>query len=175
MNPRNAPLVLFLALATACASSRDRERAEIAELGADHDRRQAEFAAEQERFLSANPTPWQRESPGLGTLVVHEAAIGGRLGQETLHLLFTWVNTTPIRTNGAAVHVRLLDPTGQVVKQQRVPLRSLLGAGFLTDSSYTSFVDLPTEGVHLKPGWDWRIELEPLIPVLSPPTEPAQR
>jgi len=172
-------LVLFGLLAaslTGCAAGDDREKDEIAELGRIHDLHLAEFLAGQERFLAENPMPVRREVPGIGTLVVHEANLGGRLGQETLRVLFTWVNSTGGTTNGARVRIFLRDPRSGVEREQRVELRSLLGVGFHPDSTYTSFVDLPTDGVHLRPGWDWGIELEALVPNLWPAdTAPAAR
>jgi len=176
-SPRNLACFGLLALSlSACAGSRDQERQDIAEIGAIHDRLQAEFLAGQEQFRARYPMPVRREVPGVGTLVVHEAALGGRLGQETLHVLFTWVNTTGRTTNGAQVRVALHGEEGRGDREQRVELRSLLGAGFIPDCTYTSFVDLPTEGIHLQPGWDWRIELEPLVPNLWPAdSQPAAR
>lgn len=159
---------ILAASLTACAEHRGRETDEIAELGRIHDLHQAEFLAGQERFLAENPMPVRREVPGIGTLVVHEANLGGRLGQETLRVLFTWVNSTGGTTNGALVRILLRDPRTGVAREQRVELRSLLGAGFIPDCTYTSFVDVPTEGVHLRPGWTWGIELEPLVPNLWP-------
>ncbi len=108
-NSRPRELVLFglllasagLASVTGCANSRDAERREVAELGALHEVHHAEFLAGQEEFRARYPMPQRREVFGVGTLVVHEAALGGRLGQETLHVLFTWVNSTPFKTNGA--------------------------------------------------------------------------
>lgn len=169
-NSRPRELVLsglLLVALTACANSRDAERREVAELGALHEVRHAEFLAGQEEFRARYPMPQRSELFGVGTLVVHEAALGGRLGQETLHVLFTWVNSTPFKTNGARVRITLRDATGQVEREQRVDLRSLVGAGFLPDCTYTSFVDLPTEGIQLTPGWDWTIELEKLPTVLG--------
>lgn len=167
--PRDLVLIALLALPfTACAANRDQERMEVAEVGRIHDRQQAEFVAGQDQFRDRYPMPVRREVAGVGTLVVHEAALGGRLGQETLHLLFTWVNSTGRTTNGALVRVVIRDGQGRVEREQRVELRSLLGVGFTPDSTYTSFVDMPTEGVHLQRGWDWRIEIEPLVPNLWP-------
>lgn len=158
----------LLALAfSACAAPRDQERQDIAEIGVIHDRLQAQFLAGQAQFLERNPMPLRREVPGVGTLVVHEAALGGRLGLEHLHVLFTWVNTTGKTTRGARVRVAVRDPAGGVEREQRVDLRSLLGAGFGPDCTYTSFVDLPTDGIHVEPGWDWRIELEVLPTMLG--------
>ncbi len=110
----------------------------------------AEFVADQEGFRARYPMPQRRELFGVGTLIVHEAALGGGLGQEPLNVLFT-----------------LSDAGGQVERERRVDLRSLLGAGFGPDCTYTSFVDLPTEGIQLTPGWDWAIELEKLPTVLG--------
>lgn len=171
-SPRNLACFGLLALAlcqslSACAGSRDQERQDIAEIGAIHDRLQAGFVAAQDRFRERYPMPVRREVPGVGTLVVHEAAIGGRLGQETLHVLFTWVNTTTRKTNGAQVRVALRGAQGRGEREQVVELRSLLGAGFIPDCTYTSFVDMPMDGVHLQPGWDWTIELEPIRSVLG--------
>jgi len=166
---RDLVLIGLLSLAlSACAADRDQERREVAELRVRHERQQADFQAGQDSFRARYPMPVRREVAGVGTLVVHEAALGGRLGQETLHLLFTWVNSTGRTTNGALVRVMLRDAPGRLEREQRVELRSLLGAGFSADSTYTSFVDMPTEGVHLQAGWDWRIELEPLVPNLWP-------
>lgn len=168
-SPRDLVLLALFSLPlSACVSNRDQERLEVAEVGRIHDRQQAEFVAGQAQFRSRYPMPVRREVAGVGTLVVHEAALGGRLGQETLHLLFTWVNSTGRTTNGALVRVVIRDGAGRVEREQRVALRSLLGAGFPPDSTYTSFVDMPTEGVHLQPGWDWRIEVVALESTLWP-------
>ena len=168
-SPRELVLLGLLALPLAtCVTNRDQERMEVAEYGRIHDRQQAEFVAGQAEFRARYPMPVRREVAGVGTLVVHEAALGGRLGQETLHLLFTWVNSTGRTTNGALVRVVIRDGQGRVEREQRVELRSLLGVGFIPDCTYTSFVDMPTEGVHLEAGWDWRIELEPLVPNVWP-------
>ncbi len=162
--------LLLGALTFACAGSRDQERREIQELGERHDRAQSEFLASQAEFLARNPMPVKRDYPGIGTLVVHEAELRGRLGAEHFHTLFTWVNTTSGTTNGARVRVTIRNARGDVERAQRLDLRSLLGAGFSPDSSYTSFVDLPTGEIHLQPGWDWRVEVEPIPIVLAPGT-----
>lgn|GEM_PF-2424142 len=166
---------LFLSLVlgastVACAGSREQERREIQELGERHDRAQSEFLASQAEFLARNAMPVRLDYPGIGTLVIHEAELGGRLGLEHFHTLFTWVNTTSGTTNGARVRVVIRNARGDIEREQRVDLRSLLGAGFCPDSSYTSFVDLPTGDLHLQPGWDWRVEVEPIPIVLAPAT-----
>jgi len=66
------------------------------------------------------------------------------------------------------VRVVVRDGQRRVAREQYIEPRSLLGAGFCADSTYMRCVDMPTEGVHLEPGWDWRIELEPLVPNLWP-------
>ncbi len=94
--PRELVLTgLLLTSLTACTSSRDAERREVAELGALHEVHHAEFLAGQEAFSARYPMPQSREVFGVGTLVVHEAALGGRLGQETLHVLFSGVSSSP--------------------------------------------------------------------------------
>jgi hypothetical protein len=77
------------------------------------------------------------------------------------------VNSTPFTTNGARVRVTIRDATGRVEREQRVDLRSLVGVGFGPDCTYTSFVDMPTTGLHLTPGWDWGIEIEAVPTVLG--------
>jgi hypothetical protein len=111
--------------------------------------------------------PLRREVQGIGTLVVHEAELAGRLGQEMLYVQFTWVNSTGRSTNGARVRVALRDAVGGVQREERVDMRSLLGTGFGPDCTYTSFVFLPMEGLHREAGWDWGIEVEAVPPVLG--------
>ena len=73
--------------------------------------------------------------------------------------IFTWINTGPGPVSTADLSLVLQDVSRGTewceTLEMRVPYGRSLGRG----SSYTSWFEIPTRGAHLRPGWDWQLEL----------------
>jgi hypothetical protein len=157
----NGSLVAFLALATlsgGCASERDIRRREVAEISQLHAQELARFQEAQAAFARANPMPAQRDYPGHGTILLHEASLGGRPDRAELWLRYTYVNTTDHPIDEVLVAIAIHDPSDPARDHaEEMRLQLPLKFRFSPDSSYTTSLGIPTHGAHASKGWSWDI------------------
>jgi hypothetical protein len=156
------PSCLCLALSgalvvSACSEDREIRRRELTEISSHHAEDLTALQQAQSEFARANPVPRQIDFKRDGTILLHACALDGPLDHEQLWMRYTWVNTTSHDIEQVMVTIRLLDPDGAVVEHVEMPLSLPLKFRFSPDSSYTTSVGLPTDGVHLRAGWSWDI------------------
>lgn len=158
---RPALLLLAASLLTvsSCQTQKDKNHEEVLRISAEHDRYQAEWAAEKQRFLSENPTPEQLDFGIKGTLIVREAELAGLLGSEKLRVKYTFVNTTGVPMKSAELRLMLIDTQSELEWGEVMDLRLPFGFELSHNSSYSGLLEIPLEGLHRRAGWSWRIEI----------------
>lgn len=159
------PVLLFIGLGTllACSGDRDHHRREIAEISERHDRELARFEEAKAEFARRNPVPAQLDFPGDGTILIHECEFQGYPGREEFRLLYTYVNTTGHVIDEARITLTLPGPDPDTQESREVRLKLPLGFRFNPDSSYTTHLQVPTHGSHLRPSWEWKIRPKAVI------------
>jgi hypothetical protein len=114
----------------------------------------------QQEFASENPMPQRLDFGVHGTLLLREGEVTGRPGFEVLRLRYTFLNETGISIDRAQVSLILTDPRTGFERSEtqllELPFRLAMAHG----SSYTSFFDMPLEGLHQREGWSWRLDLQ---------------
>jgi hypothetical protein len=144
-------------LVSACSEDREIRRRELTEISSHHAQDLTALQQAQSAFTQSNPVPRQLDFGKDGTILLHECALDGPLEREQLWMRYTWVNTTSHDIDKAVVTIRVLDPDGAEVEHVDMPLSLPLKFRFSPDSSYTTSVGVPTDGVHLRAGWSWDI------------------
>lgn len=133
-------------------------RRELNEISTHHARELAAFQDAQAVFARDNPAPRRLDFADDGTILIHENALDGPPARAEVWLRYTWVNTTDHPIDEARVAITLHDPSGVVADRGvEMPLKLPLMFRFTPDSSYTTSIGIPTEGLHLQPGWSWDI------------------
>jgi hypothetical protein len=156
--PLGAFAFVLVLLSSACSTEQDARHRELAEMSQQHAQDLAEFQEAQAAFARRNPTPSQRDFPGEGTILLHEVSLGGRPDRAELWLRYTYVNTTDHPIDEAVVTIAIHDPTDSARDHaEEMRLRLPLQFRFSPDSSYTTYIAIPTQGAHLSPSWSWDI------------------
>lgn len=158
------PLLLILALVSAagCASDESARRAVLDAMAADHQRYLDDFHRAQADVVARYPVPQRLEFPGHGMILLDECSLEGRPGKEYLRLHFTWVNTARRRVDTARVTLTLVDPETETAWSEVLDLKLPYGLGLNPNSSYTTWFEMPTRGLHLRGGWEWELSVEAL-------------
>jgi hypothetical protein len=141
-----------------CTQDMAVRRQELAEISEHHAQELSAFQQAQAAFTRANPTPRRIDFPGQGTILIHENALDGPPARAEVWLRYTWVNTTDHPIDEVVVTIMVHDPTTDGLDHgQDMHLRLPLMFRFTPDSSYTTSIGVPTEGLHLHPGWSWDV------------------
>jgi hypothetical protein len=156
MKPQPIALASLLVLA-ACAAGPSDKKLELAEIEARHQAEKAGLEQAQDAFRRRWKAPFDLEFPGEGTIEIGECALQGYEDHVELRLLYTYVNTTGRPIDGVRIVFELVDPESGQVRAEETLLRFPPLIPFLPDSSFTTAVNIPTRGLHLRPGWEWRI------------------
>jgi hypothetical protein len=157
MTPRTmSGLPGLLLLLTACSTDSAR-RAELEATAARHANDLARLEREQAEFAMRNPMPHQLDLGEDGTILIHDCELQGTPGRESLLVRYTWVNTTGHAVDEARVTLTLRGPSGADERSSAAKLNLPLRFRFSPDSSYTAFLEVPTDGLHLQPGWQWEM------------------
>ena len=126
-------------------------------------RHDAEFVALelQKAYLKERtPLPQRLEFPGVGSLVLHRFELGGRPGRGIINTRFTFENTTGHWIQSPRVTITVLDPATGEFSSQWLDLISPINRGLAPGYTYTTWLDVETEGIHLREGWERRINVE---------------
>lgn len=168
MNMRDLFPSVGLILLCGCSGDRRLQQSELAEISQHHQAELRQFETAQAEFARQNPMPKELDFPGEGMLLLHECTLEGYPGHEELWLRYTYVNTTGHVIDAARITLTLSDPATDTQWTEEtnleLPLRFRLGPG----SSYTTYMHVPTQGMHLSPQWQWKIRAEALIRPESP-------
>lgn len=159
--PVHRPLLLACALAsTACLSSEPSEREVLERMAARHELELRAFHSARGELADKYPMPQSLDFGEGGTVVLNDCSLGGRLGQEILRVRYTFVNSTnqPIREALLTLVVR--DPETGAEEGEEMRLKFPYALALTPDSTYTTWFEVPTKGLHLRPDWEWAVELE---------------
>lgn len=170
MNPRSLPFTLPLLLAVACASPGRSERREHS-----HEIELRELQQAQQVFREQNTVPQVFDFEGHGRVTVRDISLDGFPGGTYLRCRFHYQNRTEKPVVQAWVSLDVLDADKNPVATQTanciVPIPIPIARG----SYYSDELRAPTLGVHLQPGWSWRIRCvadpEQADEPLNPPAE----
>ena len=157
-------LILCLALATLSAchhpeAARHRER--IDAIAARHDAELEAFELEKAAFARRTPIPQERDVPGMGKLVVRECRLLGWPGKVYLRVQFTYVNTTGATVDTPRVTLSVESPDGVDFSRSSIDLVVPFATELTKNSTYSSWLDVDTEGIHRLDDWVWRLDLAP--------------
>jgi hypothetical protein len=158
------PMLLLSACAAAVEVERPQHALEV-EL--------RQFQQAQDMFRQQNTAPLQFEFQGHGRVTVKEITLDGFPSNSYLRCRFHYQNRTDKPVVQAFVSLDLVDAQDRVRSSQTchciVPYPVPIERG----AYYADELRTPTYGVHLEPGWGWRIrctaELQQPEEPLSPP------
>lgn len=157
MTPRTMSCLSVLVLLPTACSTDGARHAELQETAARHASDLERFEREQAEFQMRNPMPRQLDLGEDGTILIHDCELQGTPGRESLLVRYTWVNTTGHAVDEARIALTLRDPKGGSERSSTANLNLPLRFRFSPDSSYTAFLEVPTDGLHLQPGWQWEM------------------
>jgi len=146
-------LLLLPFLSQACAVTTEPEQSVYPQLLA----AMSDLEAEQRRFAVATIVPQTFDFEGQGRVTARQLALDGYPGNTYVRCRFHYENNTGRAVLRALVSLDVLDPEGRMVASQvsvcifPTP-RAIYDGTFFADELRTQ-----THGVHLQPGWSWRI------------------
>ncbi len=153
------PAVISVVLiVSACASNNNAQR--IDDIEQRHGAKQAAFVAEQARFLASVDLDVPLEFGDLGSIELRRAELTGWSKRAFLRAEFTWVNTGPQTLRAPDVTLWIEDPESGARESRTLQLSVTFGLRYGTGSTYTAWIDVPTNGLERSPNWTWGIELE---------------
>lgn len=130
---------------------------ELDAIDARHSAEKSALERAQADFAKRWKAPFTLEFGDQGTIEVGDCALQGYDEHVELHLLYTYVNTTGRPIRGVRIVVELVDPDTHAALANEARLSFPPMFPFAPESSYTTAANVATRGVHLKPGWEWRI------------------
>ncbi len=156
-------VVASVLLAAGCESNRPDKKLEIAEIDAQHTREKAALERAQADFNRRWRAPFTLEFPRAGTIQIGECALQGYDEHVELYLDYTYVNTTGKPIDGVRISIELIDPRTGAVRSEETRLNFPPLIPFVPESSFTTAAHVPTRGLHLVDGWQWRIRAERIV------------
>jgi len=151
---------ILLALALGCTSpSTNTLSAELASVDAQHRAELQAFAAEQRRHDAGHSFPARYEVPGLGVLLVRDCTLTGWSSKAFLRAEFTLLNSVRTIPRSPVVTLRMRDPATEEEVWSSQELLIPFGLNFTKDSTYTGWIEVPTQGMHRRAGWEWSLEV----------------
>jgi len=154
-----ALLVVAGCLVCACQNTARERQEEVRRIAEAHDRYVRELEVIRADFQAQNPMPLRIEFGTGGTLILHECGIAGLPGSEKLRVRFSFLNLTGLPIERSEVVLTLIDNQNELEWSEIMDLELPFGLSLGHNSSYTSFFEMPLEGLHRRGDWDWRIEL----------------
>ena len=114
--------------------------------------------------------PMRLDQGASGTVLVHECSLQGYPGHEELWLEYSYVNTTGQTLSSARVYFELGAPGSDEAIRRDEKLLLPFGFRLGPESCYTTYLRVPTRGLHEVPGWAWKLTA---TAVPAPPDAPA--
>ena len=156
-----APLgAVILASLSGCASDEGQWRADLDRMAEQHERYAQELRDIQAELALETPTPDERDFGEDGTILLWECFLGGRPGREYLRIHYTFLNTTEHTFEAANVTLTLYHAESGAEWSEVQRLTIPYKYAFTPNSSYTTSLEIPTRGIHRRPGWQWELGLE---------------
>ena len=125
-----------------------------------HDRYVLELRQIQAELARESPMPDERDFGEDGTILLWECTLGGRPGREYLRIHYTFLNTTDHTFEAALVTLTLRHAESGAEWSEVQKLSIPFVYAFTPNSSYTTSLEIPTQGIHRRPGWQWELELD---------------
>src|SRR5262245_2590451 len=152
MTTRPIPLVLFL-LATACAAPAIEESNAYPELMT----AMTDLQAEQQRFAATTVLPQTFKFPGQGRVVARIVSLDGYPGNTYVRCRFHYFNDTGRPVARSLVSLDVLDGAGRMVASQVSVCIFPTPRAIYDGTFYADELRTQTHGVHVQPGWSWRV------------------
>lgn len=146
-------------LLVSCQNTATERQDEVRRIAEAHDRYLKELEVARANFQAENPMPLRLEFGTNGTLLLNECGISGLPGSEKLRLKFSFLNLTGITIESAQVVLTLVDRTNELEWSEIMDISLPFGLNMGHNSSYSSFFEMPLNGLHRRGNWDWRVEL----------------
>lgn len=167
MTTRPTVATAVLLFAAACATPAGTGRPEHV-----HEIELRQLQQAQQVFRAQHIGTREFDFPGHGRVTVREITLDGFPGQAYLRCRFHYQNRTEKPVVQAWVSLDVLDGEGRLVSTQScrciVPVPMPLARG----SYYSDELRTPTYGVHLEPGFSWRIRCEAELERAEEPLDP---
>ena len=154
-------LTLTLLLACSACSVTPEQRFDLEEVRAQYERDQAAFGRAQADLERRNPVPMRLDFEDAGSVFVDRVALVGHPGSAFLRVHFTWVNTSGEAFSVVDMRLTQRDTGADLEWSQTLEMRLPFKYSLGPDSTYTSWFEVPTHGVHLREGWDWELHVRP--------------
>jgi hypothetical protein len=137
-----------------------------------------EFQRAQQVFREENSGSFQFDFPGHGRVTVREITLDGFPGSTYLLCRFHYQNRTEQPVVQTWVSLDVLDAENNVAGSQTCHCIVPVPIPIAREAYYSDELRVDTGGVHLKPGWKWRIrcvsDLEQADEPLNPPVPERQ-
>lgn len=148
---------LFLA---GCRLDVQTNKDEVRRIAEAYEKYMLQLELAQEKFERENPMPQELEFGVHGDLFLRQCELSGRPGFEKLRIKYTFFNDTGVTIDRARVDLVLTDEVSGLERRESQLLELPFLLSLSHGSSYTSFFDMPLEGLHRSAAWSWRLELE---------------
>ncbi|QDV07686.1 hypothetical protein Poly30_32150 [Planctomycetes bacterium Poly30] len=152
-------VALALAALFSCASTGQGQSASIERIRERHAAELDAFHFEQQRLARSEGIRQTLHFGPLGDLIVHDVELIGWPGAETLRSEFTWVNSGVRTRRPPIVQLSIIDEAGDDWRSAEFPLGVTFGIEYGNGSTHSAWLEVPTDGLHLRPNWSWGMQL----------------
>lgn len=152
-------LALTLLSLCACTASAPQDYVSVAAIRQQHTEELDAFHSEQRRFANTKDNNGTIEFGELGDLIVSNVELIGWPGSARLRSEFTWVNTGKRTRRPPIVQLSILDEAGDDWRSAELVLGVTFGIEYGNGSTHSAWLEVPTDGLHLRPGWTWGMAL----------------
>ncbi|MCP3918133.1 MAG: hypothetical protein GY711_21500 [bacterium] len=161
-------LVPILYAAASCAATDTFEKDLLARMKVQHEAELSAFADARGEFEGKYPMPQALDFGNEGTVILNRCELVGRLGKEMLKVRYTFVNTSGLPMREAIVSLTARDPATGAEQAEEMTLRFPHALKLTPNSTYSTWFELPTHGIHLTQDWVWEVGLEAVRPETGP-------
>ena len=162
--PLTALVALALAVclpATGCRSAPSEDSGALARLDAAHRAELHAFEAEQARFLREAELATPRDFGPAGRLHLRAVELIGWPRAAYLRVEFTYVNSGQRTDRAPQVTLAVADPASGASESVTQDLVLPFGIELGSESTYSSWLELPVGDLYRRAGWQWDIRVEP--------------
>ena len=142
-----------------CATSNGQGVKALAAIEQRHEAEQLAFEREQRRLAGTDGVPGTLDFGALGQVEVESVELVGWPQSAILRADFTWINTGTGTRRAPIARLSILDEAGDDWRSNSVPLGATFGLNYGTGSTHSTWLRVHTDGLHLRPGWTWELEL----------------